>query len=49
MQQHMQDPRIADCLDEVLQVAAKQHIHYFGCNGTCEDDWPKVVLRNVRT
>ena len=39
----MQDPRIAHCLQEVLHVSEEKNIQQFGCNGTSEDDWPKVV------
>lgn len=41
----MQDPRIAHCLSELLHDTADKNIQQFGCNGTCEDDWPKVVLK----
>lgn len=43
----MQDPRIARCLSELLHDTAEKNIQQFGCNGTCEDDWPKVVLRSA--
>lgn len=42
---NMQDPRIAHCLQEVLHDTAERDIQQFGCNGTCEDDWPKVILK----
>lgn len=43
----LQDPRIAEHLPEILQVKAEESIHYFACNGTCEDDWPKVAFSNI--
>lgn len=38
----VQDPRISSNLEQTLQLAAESGVKYFGCNGTCEQDWPEV-------
>ena len=43
----MQDSRFKDCLQEVLSTASSGNIQQFGCNGTCEDDWSKVVSKEA--
>lgn len=40
---HFQDPRIAHCVDSVVQEAVKQGVHHFAVNGTHPDDWCKVL------
>ena len=45
---NVQDPRIAHCLQEVVHETAEKGIQQFGCNGTCEDDWPKVIAKSAK-
>lgn len=40
----VQDPRFSQNLIQTLQLAAEQGVKRFGCNGTCEQDWPKVKV-----
>ena len=40
----MQDPRISSRLNEVLKATRDHGVQQFGCNGTCEDDWSKVLV-----
>ena len=39
---YLQDPRIAQCLADLINVTKEQGVQQFACNGTCENDWPKV-------
>lgn len=39
---HLQDERLASCLDEILGAAAHEGIVQMVVNGSCEADWPRV-------
>lgn len=39
---HLQDPRIAHCLPQLLESASHAGVKWFAVNGTCEGDWEVV-------
>ncbi|MFC1745021.1 TatD family hydrolase [Candidatus Riflebacteria bacterium] len=39
---HLQEPEFAEDLEVVLQRASDLGVQYFICNGTCEEDWPRL-------
>ncbi|BDA41791.1 Uncharacterized metal-dependent hydrolase YabD [Coccomyxa sp. Obi] len=45
---HLQDPRLAHCIDRVIQDATRQGVEYFSCNGCFESDWSKVKDLSTR-
>ncbi len=40
---HLQDPRLSDCLDDILSVCEREGISRMVVNGTRETDWPRVL------
>ncbi|KAK9908899.1 hypothetical protein WJX75_004409 [Coccomyxa subellipsoidea] len=38
----IQDPRLAHCIERVIQEATRLGVERFSCNGCCESDWTQV-------
>ncbi len=39
---HLQDERLAECLEEVVRAAGEAGVTAMVVNGSCESDWPQV-------
>lgn len=40
---HLQDERLAHCLEEILTACGREGIRRMVVNGSCEEDWPRVL------